>query len=246
MKIGIIVQARNGSTRLPGKVLMNLMGKPVLVHVIDRLKQVKMIDEIIIATTDLPKDDSIEVLALQEECIVFRGDENHVLSRYYFAAKQRKIDIVIRVTSDCPLIDPKVIESMIDYFLNQNKDFVTNAGSLLENRTYPRGFDTEIFYFKYLEEAYKNADKIYQMEHVTPWLYEHCNNIYYFKNNIDYSKYRLTLDTMEDYELIQIIYRDLYQGSHNFYMKEIIRLLLKNPHYCDINSDIEQKKLVEK
>lgn len=233
------------STRLPGKVMKNLYGKTILTHVIDRVKQSKLIDEIIIATTDHERDNII-VKEVEKNCAkYFRGSEDDVLSRYYYAAKENDGDIIVRITSDCPLIDPFVIDEMLEIFRNNNYDLVTNAGTDLSKRTYPRGLDTEIFTFSILEKAYLDAKKKYQREHVTPYIYENINNIYYYKNNKDYSKYRWTLDTEEDFILIEKIYNYFYKYKNNFYLNDIIEYLNRNSNIIRINQHIKQKILRE-
>jgi len=243
MKIGAIIQARMGSTRLPEKVMKNLQGKTVLEHVIERVKQSKLIDEIIIATTTHERDTAIESEALRCGVKAFRGSEDDVLSRYYYAAKENNLDVVVRITSDCPLIDPRIIDDIVQFYKNNNYDIVTNAGNDVENRTYPRGLDVEILSFDILENAYINASEKYQREHVTPYIYEVVQNKFYYKNQSDYSKYRWTLDTDEDFQLIKEIYKVLYKGVHDFYMDDIISLINEQPSLQLINAHIEQKKL---
>lgn len=242
MKTGAIIQARMGSTRLPGKVMKKIEEKTVLAHVIDRVKQSKLIDEIIIATTNLEQDSVIESEALNCGVKIFRGSEDDVLSRYYYAAKENNLDIIIRITSDCPLIDPMVVDEIIDYYLKNNYHIVSNAGSESYTRTFPRGFDTEVFSFKILENAFNNAQKKHQREHVTPYIYEESDHTFFYTNNTDYSKYRLTLDTVEDFALITEIYKRLYKGEHDFYLMEIVKLFEQDPTLFDINAHIEQKK----
>lgn len=242
MKTVAIIQARMGSTRLPGKVMMDLYGKTVLEHVITRVKKAKEIDEIVIATTVREDDNLIAEEAKRLRVKSFRGSEEDVLSRYYYSAKENEADIVVRITSDCPLIDPKIVDGIIEFYKSNKYDLVTNAGSDLSQRTYPRGLDTEVFSFKELEAAYIEAKEIYQREHVTPFIYENSDNIFYYKNDIDYSKYRWTLDTEEDFELINKIYEGLYTGEHNFYFEEILDLFKKQPELFNINEHIEQKK----
>lgn len=243
MKIGAIIQARMGSTRLPEKVMKNLKGKTVLEHVIERVRQSKLIDEIIIATTTHERDAVIESEAIRCDAKVFRGSEDDVLSRYYYAAKENNIDVVVRITSDCPLIDPMVIDEIINFYLKNNYDIVSNAGSNLSNRTFPRGLDTAIFSFEVLENAFNNAKEKYQREHVTPYIYETSDGNYYYKNDIDYSKYRWTLDTDEDFELISEVYKHLYHGIHDFHLSDIVKLFEKMPELYDINAHVEQKKI---
>lgn len=244
MKVGAIIQARMGSTRLSGKVMMKIKGKTVLEHIIERVSQSKTIDEIIIATTVDKRDDIIVKEAFRLGIKVYRGSEEDVLSRYYYAAKENAVDVIIRITSDCPLIDPHIVDQIVNSYKNNNYDIVSNAGADLSTRTFPRGLDIEVFSFKSLEKAFRNADRQYQREHVTPFIYEYSEKLFYYKNEIDYSRHRWTLDTKEDLELITEIYENLYKGKHDFYLMDIIRLLNKEPKLFDINSHIEQKKLI--
>ncbi|GAA0434774.1 hypothetical protein GCM10008983_09180 [Lentibacillus halophilus] len=244
MKITAIVQARMGSTRLSGKVMKELKGNTILSHVIQRLKQAKLIDDIIIATTEHSSDNVIEREAEQNGVRVTRGSEQDVLERYYNAAKGNNTDVIVRITSDCPLIDPFIVDEMIKFYLENDYSLVTNAGAEYQQRTFPRGMDTEVFSFEVLEDAYVNGEKEYQREHVTPYIYEQeGNSIHYFKNDRDFSDYRLTLDTEEDFQLITEIYNKLYTGNHDFYLNDIVNLLKKEPKLYDINAHIEQKKV---
>ncbi|WP_371362956.1 8-amino-3,8-dideoxy-manno-octulosonate cytidylyltransferase [Sporomusa rhizae] len=244
MKTVAVIQARMGSTRLPGKILKDLLGQTVLQHVIERVQQVNNIDEVVIATTTLSHDDAVmeETVKCGVKC--FRGSEDDVLARYYFAAKDNKADVVVRITSDCPLIDPLVTNEIVGFFKDKKDyDIVTNAASDLSKRTYPRGLDTEVFSFEVLEKAFKQADKKYQREHVTPYIYETSPLIYYYTNETDYSKHRWTLDTEEDFDLIKKIYQYLYKGKHDFYLEDIIKLFERYPALIKINAHIEQKKI---
>lgn len=243
MKTVAIIQARMGSTRLPGKVMMKISGKTVLEHVITRVKQSKLIDEIIIATTVKLDDDAIVEESKRLEVKYYRGSEEDVLSRYYYAAEKNNADVIIRITSDCPLIDPHIIDKIIKFYKENKYEIVTNAGSDLSQRTYPRGLDTEVFSFRQLEYAFMKATEKYQREHVTPYIYENYDKIHYYKNDKDYSKHRWTLDTEEDFELITIIYDELYKKQHDFYFGNIIGLFERKPELFNINSNIEQKKL---
>ncbi|MFY2158380.1 cytidylyltransferase domain-containing protein [Cytobacillus firmus] len=243
MKIAAIIQARMGSTRLSGKVMKDIKGRSVLSHVIERVRQSDLIEDIIIATTVLARDNVIENEAKIYGAKVFRGSEEDVLSRYYLAAKENNIDIIVRITSDCPVIDSNVIDEIINYYLKENYDIVTNAGSDISQRTFPRGLDTEVFSFQVLEEAFNNGREKYHREHVTPYIYERSNKIHYFKNDVNYSNHRWTLDTEEDFELISEIYSRLYKGTHDFYLQDIIDIFNKEPKLFTINAHIEQKKI---
>lgn len=246
MKTGAVVRTRMGSTRLPGKVMMNLCGKPVIDHVIDRLKQSKLLDDIIIATTTSEKDKVIVEQAKKNGVKWFCGSEEDVLSRYYYAAKENNLDTVVRITSDCPLIDPVLLDKVVEFYFSGNYTLVTNAGNDLTQRTYPRGLDVEVFSFKVLEDAFNNADKSYQREHVTPYMYEtYGQSVYYYKNNTDYSNLRWTLDTIEDFELIAIIYDKLYDKYNGkFGFEEVLEFIKSNPELCKINAHVEQKKVM--
>lgn len=246
MTTGVIIQARTGSTRLPGKVLMNLKDKTVLCHVIERVSQARQVDKIVIATTVNQADDAIEKEAQKCGVSVYRGSEDDVLSRYYEAAVKYEMDIVVRITADCPLIDPHVIDRLIMIYEDNDYDYVSNGGSDLSLRKYPRGLDVEVFSFDSLEKADSGAKEPYQREHVTPYIYENANSIFYDSDREDYSHYRWTLDTKEDYTLISRIYEELYQGSHDFYFEDIIKLMEDEPELSLINENIKQKELKDK
>lgn len=244
MKVVCIIQARVGSSRLPGKVLKEICGKTVLEHDIDRLKRVKNIDEIVIATTTEEKDIEIENEAKRLGVKYFRGSENDVLSRYYYAAKEANADIVIRVTSDCPCMDSKLIDDMIIKFIRENNKFDYMNNTL--ERTFPRGYDVEIFTFKILEEAFNNAKKDYEREHVTPYIYNNKKNkLFIYKNDKDYSDLRVTLDTIEDFQVIEKIYNELYYTNPYFSLEDVTKFLYSNKEIIEINKNVEQKKLGE-
>lgn len=243
MKTTIIVQARMNSTRLPGKILKKVLGKPLLVYQLERLRQVKLVDEIVIATTTNETDLPIVKLCSDLAIPCFRGPEDDVLARYYGAAQQFPGEIIIRLTSDCPVIDPVVVDNVIQYYLDHRKevDYVSNV----LKRTYPRGMDTEVFSFKVLQEAYLQATERSDREHVTPFIYLQPNrfrldNVAYPK---DQSQYRWTVDTPEDLELINKIIGALHPRNPFFTLEDILNLMEHHPEWSAINSHIEQKKL---
>lgn len=246
LKVGAVVQTRMGSTRLPGKVMMELCGKPVIRHVIDRLKQARHLDSIVIATTLEAQDDVIAAQARENGVGCFRGSESDVLSRYYYAAKENGLDIVVRITSDCPLIDPLIIDDLVKFYKSNAYDLVANISPDVVQRTFPRGLDAEVFSFKILEEAFNKASKEYQREHVTPYIYEYGSKIYCYKSEKNYSAYRWTLDTEDDLKLIKAVYQHLYKGVHDFYLKDVLALMEKHPELSSINAHVEQKKLTDK
>ena len=247
MKVVCLVQARVGSTRLPGKILKEICGKTILHHEIDRLKKCKEIDEIVIATTDKEDDDKIVNEAKKLSVKYFRGSENDVLSRFYYAAKENNADIIVRVTSDCPCIDFEILDKMLIYFKDKYKEKQVDYLSNTIKRTYPRGYDIEIFTFSALEKSYINAKKEYEREHVTPYIYDKTNNFLKlsFENKDDYSNYRVTLDTIEDFIVIKNIFENLYYKNPYFKLNDVVQYLNNNLHIVDINKHIEQKKLGE-
>lgn len=247
MKVVCLVQARVGSTRLPGKILKEICGKTILHHEIDRLKKCKEIDEIVIATTDKEDDDKIVNEAKKLSVKYFRGSENDVLSRFYYSAKENNADIIVRVTSDCPCIDFEILDKMLIYFKDKYKEKQVDYLSNTIKRTYPRGYDIEIFTFSALEKSYINAEKEYEREHVTPYIYDKTNNFLklYFENKEDYSNYRVTLDTIEDFIVIKNIFENLYYKNPYFKLNDVVQYLNNNLHIVDINKHIEQKKLGE-
>ena len=234
-----------GSTRLPAKVLKELCGKSVLAHVVDRVRAVAGIDQIVVATTDRSADDVLEAAVSKLDATVFRGSESDVLSRYYFAATEANADTVIRVTSDCPLLDSNLLAEMLDRFSTSRRD--AERVDYLSNtilRTYPRGLDAEIFTIDALDQAYRKASDDYEREHVTPFIYRHPDmfGLQNFRGNLDYSKHRWTLDTTEDWQLITEIYNALFPANHHFGMREVLLFLQRRPELFALNAHIEQKK----
>ena len=248
MKVVAIVQARTGSTRLPRKVLMDLCGRTVLFRVIERVKACPEIDDIVIATTILPADE--EIVAEAERCGVrwFRGSEEDVLERYFLAAKECGADAVLRITSDCPLLDPDLLGIMIREFkrLKRSDRPVDYLSNCLE-RSYPRGLDAEIFTFKALESAFLSAGLPAEREHVTPYLYGHPElfSVHSITGAVDHSGHRWTLDTSADYDLIVEIYRNLHQEGRIFTTAQVLDLLSKRPGLAAINAHVRQKELSE-
>ena len=248
MKIVAIIQARMGSTRFPGKVLETICGKAMITHVIERTKEAKRISQIIVATTSSEKDDRLVREVEQIEVIsVFRGNEEDVLERYYRAAQQNGAEVIVRITSDCPLIDPAIMDRMIEVYVKRITertpvDYLSNT--LV--RTFPRGLDAEVFSLNALERAFHEAKKYYQREHVTPYIWRHPRKftLECFKNNEDLSFHRWTVDEKEDLQLIREIYRELYGEGRCIHFKEVIDLFTRRPHLCEINAHITQKELV--
>lgn len=239
-----IIQARMSSTRLPGKVLKTINEKPLIEYQIERIKRCHYIDNIVIATTINNIDDEIVDFCKRNNIDFYRGSEEDVLSRYYEAAKKFKADTIIRLTSDCPIIDPDVVDKIVETYLENNHDYVSNT---LE-RTYPRGLDAEVFSFSALEEMQKCASALFEREHVTPYIYLSKDkfSILNVCNNINNSHHRWTVDTMEDFQLVEKLINNLYPTKANFTMKDVLSLLDNKPDWVEINAHVEQKKLEDK
>lgn len=231
------------STRLPGKVLKTVLGKSLLEYQIERLKRVEFADEVVIATTTNETDIPIVKLCEQLSTPYFLGSEEDVLARYYGAAKAHKANLVVRVTSDCPLIDPKVIDNVIQFYINHYNNYEYVSNCLI--RSYPRGMDTEVFSFEVLEEAFEEAVDQPDREHVTPFIYRQPQRYRLGDviNANDQSHHRWTVDTSEDFELIMRIIESLYPVNPTFSMEDALNLLNKHPTWQKINAHIEQKKL---
>lgn len=240
-KVIAIIQARQGSTRLPGKVLMEVLDKPLLGYQIERVKRSKIIDEIVIATTNLKKDNAIENFCKKQNINCFRGSEEDVLNRYLSAAQMFFADVIIRLTADCPLIDPKIIDLVVKNFIGANPplDYLSNT----IKRTYPRGMDVEVFSMECLRLADEQAIKPGDREHVTSYIYHHPNlfKIGCIESEIDYSNFRWTVDTQEDFELVSRVISKLYPKNPQFSLKEILEIFKQHPDWLKINAHIQQK-----
>jgi spore coat polysaccharide biosynthesis protein SpsF len=243
IKTVIIVQARMTSTRLPGKVMKEVMGKPLLEYQIERLRQVRLADELVIATTTNDTDQPIVELCERLGVAYYRGSEEDVLSRYYEAAIQFGADIVVRVTSDCPLIDPGVVDEVIGLYI-YNRDKYGYVSNTLE-RTYPRGLDTEVFSMAALEKAHKGAREQSEREHVTLYIYRRPEQFRLANSSsaVDYSQHRWTVDTPEDFELIKLILQELYPVNNRFAWLDVLNILNEHPEWVEINATVKQKEV---
>ena len=230
-----ILQARMGSSRLAGKVLLNVLdNKPMLALQIERLLRSKCIDKLVIATTINSNDDPIEQLVLNLGLDCYRGSEEDVLDRYYQAAILFQADYVVRLTGDDPLSDPVLIDEMINKIKDSDYDAVTNT----IQPTYPEGLDVSVVKFSALEESWKNAKLSSQREHVTPYIFDNEDKfqVYHYKQVKDYSSMRWTVDYNEDLNFITAIYESLYSKNSNFTTQNIYDLLETSPELKEINS----------
>ena len=249
MKIGAIVQARTASTRLPGKILSELpyhSGITVLQQVIRRLKKAAGLNEIIVATTINDEDKIIVDAALNENVGWSRGSADNVLERYYSAARESKLDIIVRVTSDCPCIDPEIVGRVIAEHLERGSDYTSN--SLIG--TFPHGMDAEVINFEALERAYREATKDYEREHVTPYIYKTKSSMFRISGlEAPHEFYapdiRVTLDTEDDYALLCAVFDYLYPMDEFFGIEDIMSLFREKPWLRLINRKSIQKKIFE-
>lgn len=229
-----IIQARMSSSRLPGKVMMEINGKPMLWHVVNRVKGSRLIDSIVVATTDQSCDDPIDLLCRDMGVACFRGDERDVLDRYYRAAKTHAADVIVRITSDCPLIDPGVIDRIIDRFRQGDCDYAATS----TRYSFPEGLDTEVFSMKALERAFGEAKQPSEREHVTPFirLSGHFRTAY-VENSPDLSgkRYRWSVDEAADLKFAREVYRRI-GAVQGFGQEEVLALLDREPDLCAINS----------
>lgn len=240
MKIVAIIQARMGSTRLPGKVLMDLGGETVLARAVLRLRRARLVQEILIATTTAGGDDIIIRECARLRLPFYRGSEADVLDRYYCASRECGAEVVVRVTSDCPLIDPELVDETVQILIEQHADYASNVSP----RTYPRGLDTEAFTVTALEQVWREAREPHQREHVTPYFYEHPERfrLASARGQVDYNRYRWTLDTAEDLQLIRTIYSHFGNQDH-FNWRDVIALMESEPELAELNSRVLQKSL---
>ncbi|MFA4823706.1 MAG: glycosyltransferase family protein [Methanoregula sp.] len=248
MVTAVIIQARMGSTRLPGKVIKDISGKPVLWHVIHRVQHASLPDAILVATTTNPEDDVIESLCHEWNILVFRGDANDVLRRYcdsveFLEKTFGNIDSIVRITADCPLIDPQVIDMAVALMHSGSYDYVSNT----DPPTFPDGLDVEVIARDILFAAHEKATLLSEREHVTPFIrkdpFVRKTNI---RNPTDLSALRWTLDNPEDYAFIKQIYLCLYNPSGIFLMTDILNLLAQKPELEKINSHIKRNEGYEK
>lgn len=240
MNKGIIIQARMGSSRLPGKVLADICGKPMLLHVAQRLRRSKAADNIIIASSDLKEDDAVYEFCRDNDIDCFRGSSSNVLERYYECARKFHLDIIVRVTGDCPLICPCLIDKNINLYLKGGYDCISprSKDGLI------RGLDNEIFSFETLEKVYHADVTDDEKEHVTLHIYNHpekykilspdTDNIYKMKG------IRLCVDEASDLELIRFIYGQLYKEGDIINIKDAIELLENHPKMKSLNSCVMQ------
>lgn len=241
MKIAAIIQARTGSTRLPNKIFKSLAGKPLITHVIDRLRYSKYLNDIIIATTIAKNDDNIEKWANENGVTVFRGAEDNVLERYCLAARHFDVDIIARITSDDPFKDYRILDKAIEKLIDGKYDFVCNNNPV----SFPEGLDVEVLTRAALENSYTNTESDFEREHVTQYIHKNPDNfkIFNIRNLKNLSSHRWTIDTKDDYIFVSEVYNRLYKEGELFLPEDIYDLLDTDSTLLEINKDVKKSDL---
>lgn len=239
--IAVIVQARMGSTRLPGKVLREIAGRPMLSYQIERLRRVRRADRIVIAIPDDASNQPLERFCAAERVSCVRGPEQDVLARYALAARDCGASVVVRVTSDCPLLDPSLVDLAIDALMDADPrpDYVSN----MLKPTWPYGMAVEAFTRAALDAADGEARDSAEREHVTPFIYWRADRfrLHSLTRQPDLSGVRLTVDTPEDFDLVSRVLAELYPAKPQFNMDDVLALLDAHPDWSAINQHIQQK-----
>jgi len=234
-KVIAIIQAHMSSSRLPGKVLLDLCGEPALYRMIERVRLCKNIDEIVVATSKMKCDDVLIEACQKWDVSTFRGSDHDVMARFYGTMQAYPAEVYVRLTSDNPLIDAGHVDETIAFFLAHDYRYVRGAGTHLDDMF------CEVFTAELMQETYENATEGYEREHVTPYMYTKQDSMYVRAIDWDQVKYRLDLDTPEDYELIKHVYHALYQPGNRFTLEQIIDYLDAHPEVRELNSEIVQK-----
>ncbi len=244
IKIVAIIQARMGSSRLPGKVLINIAGKSMLAHVFERISQSNLVNEIVVATTDDPADDRIAQFCDENRMLYFRGSQFDVLDRYYQTAKTHQCDIIVRITADCPMIDPQMIDEVILSFMEQNVDFAANRLPPPWKRSFPIGLDIEVCTFDALEKAWKESNLTYEREHVMPYLYVQPERFktLLLQHDPDYGNKRWTVDTTQDLLLVEKIIEHFHPYI-NYSWQDVLSFVNQNPEIELINQEVITKSV---
>ncbi len=237
-----IIQARMASQRLPGKVLADIAGQPMLAWVVERSRLAETLDGVAVATTVDPSDDPVAALCEARGWAYTRGSMQDVLDRYYQAAKQHQAEVIVRITADCPLMDPGLIDHMVNIFLSADPPLDFAANRLPEGRTYPIGLDIEVCTFAALETAWQEATAPHQREHVMPFLYENRErfNVLLVHHPEDYGALRWTVDTPQDLEAVRQIFAHL-EGREAFTWLEALEVYRQNPSLAEINASVKHK-----
>lgn len=246
MKVVALIQARMSSTRLPGKVLKLTAGRSVLDRMLERVKKAATIDEVVVATTTDPSDDAIVRACNKLGAAVYRGSLQDVLDRFYQAALIHHADVIVRLTGDCPLIDPLLIDEVVNALIEDGADFACNRLPPPFTRTYPIGLDVEACTFTALEQAWRNAKEKHEREHVLPYLYAVPGRfkVLQLHHETDLGHLRWTLDTPQDLVLLRRIYRH-FHGQNDFSWLDVLKLQQEKPALFAVNANVRHKTYLE-
>jgi spore coat polysaccharide biosynthesis protein SpsF len=241
MKTVAIIQARMGSNRLPGKVLKSILGRPMLWHIVERVRAAPSIAEVVVAVPDSPANEVLRLFCANNQIALFAGSETDVLDRYYRTAQQFKADPIVRITADCPMADPQLIERLIQAYACGRYDHIgvaSGAGAqLIDKGRFPDGLDAECFGFSALDRAWHEATDPRDREHVTRYIWNNKETFLCGELTADlvYPKLRLTVDHPEDFELVTKIYESLYREGRPFELSDVMKFLEKHPGLVDLN-----------
>ncbi len=235
-----------GSKRLPGKVLLDLGGEPMLVRVVERSRRARALNSVVVATTTEPGDDPIAALCAGRGYACYRGASRDVLDRYYRAAQEHGAGVIVRITADCPLIDPDLIDETIRAFRLSGVDFAANRLPPPWKRTYPIGLDTEVCSFEALEHAWREADLPFHREHVMPYLYQEAGRFQtlILQHDPDYGHLRWTVDTPEDLAVMRAVFAH-FDGRDKFSWKDVVALFEQRPELARLNAAVRHKSVEE-
>ena len=238
--IQAFIQARMSSTRLPNKVLKRVLDKSILAFLVERVKRAQHIDQIVILTSDQNEDDAIENEARHLNVKCFRGDLNNVLKRFYDASIEFPSQHIVRLTADCPLLDPCLLDKVIEHHLNTDSDYTSNC----QSNSFPDGLDVEVFTAQSLKTSYKFADKPSELEHITQFIRNHPNNFIINEvcSPVDLSHHRWTVDEPSDFQLIEKILHFIYPRNPNFSYKDVLELFAQKPSLLQINQHFQRNE----
>ncbi len=237
-----IIQARMASTRLPGKVLVDIAGQPMLARVVERTRRARTVDTVVVATTVDATDDAVVAFCKQRGYSYVRGHRTDVLDRFYQAAREFLAAVIVRITADCPMIDPDVIDETVHAFLDAEPPYDLVANRLAEGRTLPIGLDTEVCSFEALETAWQEATDAYEREHVLPFIYEHRDRfrVLLYRGREDWGQLRWTVDAPEDLEVIRRVFAH-FGRRDDFSWLEVLDLFQRDPSLASLNANVEHR-----
>lgn len=242
MKIVATVEARLASSRLPGKVLKPILGRPMLALLVERVRRARTVNEVVVATTTQPPDEAIVQCAVEAGARAFRGSEEDVLDRVLSAAEANGADVIIELTGDCPFVDPGIIDQAVEIYLTGEYDYVSNV----VERTYPRGLDTQVFSTATLRLVSQSTRDPADREHVSLHIYEHPDRFrlghFHAPPELSHPEWRWTVDTPEDFDMVRRVYEALYPENPSFRSADVVRYLLEHPDVASLNQRVLQKR----